>query len=211
MNDVKNHLASSLGQKDEAPNIALAVLIAEREDREAVAALVTLLQDKKKDLRSDAIKVLYELGDRKPVLLQPHFEAFITLLAIKDNRMQWGLMTALASLVPLEAGKIYKLLSQLLDIAAQGSVITKDQLIHILLQLYALPAYRKEVRALLLEQLQIALTNQLPMYAEQVLPLVDAAEKDSFMTVLQQRLPDIDKESKRKRVEKVLKKLQQLK
>jgi hypothetical protein len=45
------------------------------------------------------------------------------------------------------------------------------------------------------------------MYAENALPVIDAGLKDKFVKTLSGRLDEIEKESKRKRVEKVIKKL----
>jgi hypothetical protein len=49
--------------------------------------------------------------------------------------------------------------------------------------------------------------NQLPMYAEQALPVINNDNKAKFIKVLETRLPDVDKESKKLRIRKVLKKL----
>jgi len=204
MDDVKGRLASSLGQRDETPNIVLAEAIAAAGDQAAVACLADLLKDKNKDLRSDSIKVLYEIGARRPGLLRPHLDVLLALLSTKDNRLQWGLMTALATLVSEDTAAIYQALPLILDIAAKGSVITKDQCVRILLALCQSQQYRTEALVLLLEQLRMALPNQLPMYAEQALPLIDAAHKTVFTEVLEARMEDIEKDSKKKRVEKVI-------
>jgi hypothetical protein len=78
----------------------------------------------------------------------------------------------------------------------------------VLLQLAQLPDYSGQAIPLLLEQLQQSLPNQLPMYAEQALPVIPAAHKAALTAVLQSRLGDMEKESKRKRIEKVISKLQ---
>ncbi|HRH38307.1 MAG TPA: hypothetical protein PK760_08175, partial [Flavobacteriales bacterium] len=62
-------LASSLGRRDEQPNIALAEAIAARKDHKAVTQLVDVVRAKDKALRSDAIKALYEVGERSPELI----------------------------------------------------------------------------------------------------------------------------------------------
>lgn len=50
-------------------------------------------------------------------------------------------------------------------------------------------------------------TNQLPMYAENAIPIVNAANRGAFVRVLASRLDEIEKESKRSRVQKVIKKV----
>jgi hypothetical protein len=59
----------------------------------------------------------------------------------------------------------------------------------------------------LIEQLKNAATNQLPMYAENVLPIISDKYKSTVIKTLTKRLGEIEKETKRKRVEKVIKKL----
>jgi lipoate-protein ligase A len=57
------------------------------------------------------------------------------------------------------------------------------------------------------ERLTKSPTNQLPMYAENTLPVIDETNKAAFIKTLQSRLADIEKDTKRIRVEKVIKKL----
>jgi hypothetical protein len=45
------------------------------------------------------------------------------------------------------------------------------------------------------------------MYAENAMPVISAATSERFIKVLETRFNDIDKESGRKRVERVIKKL----
>ncbi len=70
-----------------------------------------------------------------------------------------------------------------------------------------MPKYSGTVFPLLLEQLAGCPPNQLPMYAELVLPIVIGDFKEVFSKIIQERLPDMPKESQKKRLEKVLKKL----
>jgi hypothetical protein len=50
-------------------------------------------------------------------------------------------------------------------------------------------------------------THQLPMYAENAVPVINESNKAVFIKTLNSRLDEIEKERKRKRVEKVIKKL----
>lgn len=59
-----DQLASSLGRRDEVPNQELAEKIAAAKDKKAVKDLVDNLANKNKDIQSDCIKVLYEIGER---------------------------------------------------------------------------------------------------------------------------------------------------
>ncbi|HTN18474.1 MAG TPA: hypothetical protein VL092_12370 [Chitinophagaceae bacterium] len=201
-------LASSLQRRDEEPNIALAQQIAHNKDKTAVQELVQLLSGKQKDLRHDSIKVLYETGALEPALLAPYLDNFLDLLQHKDNRLQWGAMTALQTLTATEPKALYTALPRILEAAESGSVITNDACVRILVQLCMEKPYTAEVLPLLNEKLLHSPENQLPMYAELALPVIDKVHKDSFIRTLNGRLADMDKESKRKRVLQVLKKLQ---
>jgi hypothetical protein len=58
---------------------------------------------------------------------------------------------------------------------------------------------------LLTREFQTCPINQLPMYAENAMPTITEKNKLFFIKTLTARLDDIEKESKRKRVEKVIK------
>ena len=102
---------------------------------------------------------------------------------------------------------IYNSLPKILDAVDNGSVITRDYAMNILITLASISQYSESAFSLLTEQLLTSPTNQLPMYAERILPIINEQNKNDFVEALKSRLNDIEKESKRKRVEKVIKKL----
>ena len=116
-------------------------------------------------------------------------------------------MTALDTISSINPKGIYNNLGKILEIADKGSVITKDHTVNILIKLSTHEKYRNETIPLLLEQLKISAINQLPMYAERALPVIRSSDMKIFAEVLSDRLNDIEKESKRKRMEKVIRKL----
>lgn len=71
---VIDKLASSLNRRDEAPNQELAKRITDKNDRKAVQELVANLGTKSKAIQSDCIKVLYEIGERKPEFIADNVE-----------------------------------------------------------------------------------------------------------------------------------------
>ncbi|WP_256762112.1 hypothetical protein [Cohnella sp. WQ 127256] len=200
-------LATSLNRKDEGPNQELAKFIADREDREAVKELLDNLYNRDKNIQSDCIKVLYEIGELKPSLVAAYSKEFIALLDHGNNRLVWGAMTALDAITLENPETIYLSLDKIVGIANKGSVITKDHGINILIKLCSLKQYTDHAFNLLIEQLQRCPTNQLPMYAENAISIVNDNNKDLFIKTLCSRLDDIEKDTKRKRVEKVIKKL----
>ena len=204
---ILNKLASSLNRRDEKPNQELAKQIADKNDKKAVKELVENLNNKSKDIQSDCIKVLYEIGERKSALIAEYAKEFVTLLDNKNNRLQWGAMTALATITLENPKIIYSALSKIIAIADSGSVITRDHCVNILIRLCSVKQYADDAFSLLTEQLLNSPTNQLPMYAENAMPIINDKNKKSFIKTLSSRLDDIEKDTKRKRVEKVIKKL----
>ena len=206
---VTERLASSLGRRDEEPNMQLAAEIAERGDKEAVKQLMEVFDGKNKHQKSDAIKVLYETASRNPSLIAPYLEDFLGLLESKDNRLQWGAMTALASLAAVKPRELFSQLPLVLQAAESGSIITRDQALKVMIALYAQKEY---VEMLFPEMLEVVIRspeNQLPMYAEEVTAAIGkAAHASRLIKVIRDRLPEVQKESKVKRLQKVLNKLE---
>ncbi len=202
-----NKLATSLNRRDEVPNQELAKQIAKTNNAKAVKELVENLSNKSKDIQNDCIKVIYEIGVLKPVLIAGYITELLALLTHKNNRLQWGGMIALDIITPENPAAIYKALPKIIDAADKGSVITNDHCVGILIKLCTEKKYAADAFALLNERLKKSPTNQLPMYAENALPVIDETNKTIFIKTLQSRLADIEKDTKRIRVEKVIKKL----
>jgi len=181
--------------------------VAAAKDKTAVRELVDNLSNKNKDIQNDCIKVLYEIGETAPSLIASYSSEFLALLDHKNNRLQWGAMTALSSITLEDPETIYASLPKIIEAANKGSVITKDYAVNILIRLCSLKQYAQGAFTLLNEQLLGSPVNQLPLYAERAMPVINNANSKQFIRTLTLRLADMDKESKRKRVERVIKKL----
>jgi hypothetical protein len=204
-----NQLACSLNRRDEVPNQELAKKIAAANDAKAVQEVIDHLNNKDKNIASDCIKVVYEIGVLQPKLIAPFTTEIIALLDSKNNRMQWGAMIALHLITPVNPKVIYNALAKIIAVADKGSVITNDHCVGILIKLCAVKEYVADAFTLLIERLRICPTNQLPMYAENAMPIINKTNKTLFITTLQARLSEIEKDTKRIRVEKVIKKVNQ--
>lgn len=204
---VIDNLATSLNRRDEVPNQELAKQIADKNDKHAVKELFENLHHRSKDIQSDCIKVICEIGILKPKLVADFANQLVALLDNKNNRLKWGAMTALNTITNENPKQIYSALAKIIEVADKGSVITNDHCVGILNKLCAITEYADDAFPLLNERLMISPTNQLPMYAENALPIINKKNKTAFTNTLIERLSEIEKESKRKRVEKVLKKL----
>ncbi len=205
--DVLSKIASALNRRDEVPNQELAKEIIANEDREAIQILIEHLSHKSKAIQNDCIKVIYEIGESRPDLIVPYFEIFLEMLGSKNNRLQWGVMTALNCIAHLKPQETFYHLPRILETAEKGSVITRDHAINIIITLANTEKYRTEAFALLREQLLGSPVNQFAMYAERTVPVVDKDNKEQFIKILETRMQDLQKESQKKRVEKIIRKL----
>jgi len=200
-------LASSLGRRDEVPNQELARQIVKSKNAKAVKELVDNLANRDKNIQSDCIKVLYEIGEQRPELIANYDKEFLALLESRNNRLVWGAMTALDYIAAIDPALIHRNLAKILIVSDTGSVITKDHAVGILIKLAGDKRFAGDALTLLREQFRGCATNQLPMYAERALGVIPDRSKKDFIKVLTGRLGDIEKESGRKRVEKVIAKL----
>ena len=180
---VLDKLASALERNDERPNVELAEALVAKPDKKAIAVLADALSTGSIAIQNDAIKVLYEIGERAPELVAPHAEAFLALLKSKNNRNVWGAMSAIDTIALVKAKEVAAHLKDILAAADKGSVIAKDKAMSTLAKL----ASAGEAKAMpaLLERLADAAPNQFPMYAEMAAAAVPPAHKARLVAILE--------------------------
>lgn len=200
-------LSSSIGKKDKEQNKKLAKEIAYQEDTEAILELVENLNNKDKNIQSDCIDTLYEIGYIKPKLVADYYNDFLNLISSKNNRMVWGGMIALSTITDLKHKEIFETLDKIMTVTDKGSVITIDNGVKILIKLTKHPEYFNKTNPLLMEQLIKCPIKQLPMYSERALECVTDRNKIEFVQLLENRFPECEKDSQKKRLEKILKPL----
>jgi hypothetical protein len=198
-------LASRQGQKGDEVNITLAKEIAASGNKEAIAELVTHLKNKDKNVQSDCIKTLYETGYRNPELIVPYLNTFMEMLSGKNNRMIWGSMIALTTIADIKHREIFDSLDVIMQTVDKGSVITIDCGVMILAALNKHKAYFGTTNPLLMEQLVKCPIKQLPMYAERSLICITDRNRDEFRNLIENRLNECERDSQKKRLQKVLK------
>ncbi|WP_297104322.1 hypothetical protein [uncultured Devosia sp.] len=203
---VADRLSGSMDRRDEAPNIALAEEIAAAGDSAAVSELIALIGSGTTRQRNDAIKVLYEIGARKPELIVGYCGVFLEALGSRTNRQVWGAMQALDSVAALRAEQIAAELPQIIEAADRGSVIAKDRCTSILTKL-ARAGYADKAVPILVERLKTAAPNQFPTYAEETASVVTPEAKPGLIRTIRERLAGITQRAKRERMEKLLRKL----
>lgn len=205
--DIASRLAHARGRRDEEPNVQLAEELAASGDVEGIARIAEIAITGSRPAQNDAIKVLYEVGARNADLLRPHLRGFLQLMQSRNNRMVWGALTALAHLARVDADPIADNLDAILEAADAGSVIARDQAVQILIALKAKPSLASGATAHMLARLRSAAVNQLPMHAEQIHAVLEAQDYPKFREVLTMRLADAMPQSKRRRIETIIRKL----
>ncbi len=203
---VLDRLAGAMDRRDEQPNIALAEDIAARGDLAAVAELADAVRTGPTRQANDALKALYEIGARNPELIAGQCPVFVEALRSSNNRKVWGAMSAIDTVAERRAATLVAELPAIIAAADKGSVIAKDHCNSILVKL-ARAGYGELAVPILVERLRSAAPNQFPTYAEDIAPVLTPESRPGFLAVLKERLGKIAQESKRKRVEKLLAKL----
>jgi hypothetical protein len=163
--------------------------------------------NKEKKIQNDCIKVLYEIGYRKPKLISTSLPVFVGLLKNKNNRLIWGAMVAIDTITDVEPNDVYSFLAEIMQAIDKGSVITKDAGVEILAKLSVNANYEKNCFPLLMEQLKTCPVKQLAQYAEKTIQAISDKNKKEFITTINTRIPDLENDSQKKRINAVLKKI----
>lgn len=204
---ILHKLAFFLDQRSDVPNQQLADEIITAKDESAVKELVFNLKNKDKNIQSDCIKVLYEIGERgAPELIAPYFIEFGETLESKNNRLVWGAMIALDTITLVKPKNVFDLLSSIIKAVDNGSVITIDHGVAILAKLSSTKPMDEIAVPLLIEQLKKCPAKQFPMYIEKSAVAINQSNKEVFMKVIRERFTELDKETQKKRVEKIMRK-----
>lgn len=192
MTSALDRIASRQGRRDEVPNQELARDLAETEDVEAIREIAAHLWDRDLHVRSDCIKVLYELGERKPELIAPYAEEFLRLLTDRQNRMVWGAMTALGTIATVAADALYPRVEEIRTAMGRGSVIAVDNGVRALARLAAsAPERNAALFPVLVEHLGRCRAKEVPQHAEQIAVAVTPENRAAFVAVLERRLPEL--------------------
>ncbi len=196
-----------LGRNDEEPNIALAVELCETNHTAGIEEIVQGLSDKKEQLANDCVKILYEIGERRPELIADYVADFLKLLKSRNNRLVWGGMTALAEIAFLRSKEIFENRSIVYQAYENGSVITRDYSISVFACLAkADRQYEEEMLAILMKHLRTCRPKEVGQHAERALICVNENNSAEFAEVLRYRRNHLT-EAQKKRVDKLLKKI----
>jgi hypothetical protein len=118
--------------------------------------------------------------------------------------MKWGAMSALSAISKSDPGLLAKHIVHIVATMDAGTVITRDHGIYILAEVARLKKYHADSMELLLEQIEKAPVNQVPMYAEKTVEVISQPYVAKFISILKKRKDVMEIPSKAKRIEKVL-------
>jgi hypothetical protein len=202
---VLNRLASAQNRRDDVPNQQLAKELAQARDKQGVREIAEHLADDNPRVRSDCIKVLYEIGSLDPTLIAGYAERFLKLLQSKDNRLVWGGMIALSTIAALAAKDLHPHRQEIMRAVDTGSVITQDNGVKALALIAASkPAYQEDVFPYLLRHLSACRPKDVAQRSEMILAAVTSKNKRAFILVLEHRLSHLSS-AQQTRVKRVLK------
>lgn len=205
---VLEQMALFAHQRDEKNNVAIAERIAVNEDYAEVRQIINLLQEGNIALKNDCIKILYEVGERKPFLIDAYLPLFLNLLSSKNNRLQWGAMCAVFYCSKTQGKQVFKSLNDILKATKNGSVICRDYRVFTLIELASNKSNYKKIIPLLQAELYECPENQFPMYCEKSALLGKKFIASILMPVILKRIEQIKKESRQKRLHRIIKKHQ---
>ena len=200
-------LAYSLGRNDEEPNIELAQELAKTKNKKGIKEIVDGLNNPKEQIVNDCIKVLYEIAALSPELVAEYADNFVELLKSKNNRLVWGGMTALAKIVPLNPGEVFKNLDIVVNAYKKGSVITVDNSISVFAELAkADKKYGKKVLPIIMKHLENCRPKEVGQHAERAFVCINKNNSQKYKKILLKRRESLT-DAQKKRVDKLLEKL----
>lgn len=203
---IQDHLASSLGRKDQGPNHSLAEkIVAGDQD---IQELVTFFKTKPhRDLQKDAIITIAYVSELDPRPVLPFFDLLTENLDSSISRVVYGSMMALSRIASLIPERIFEELPRIIDTMHGDSIVARDYGFRILTEMYAVPKYAEDVFPLAIEEIQLAPDNQLGQYVERLLPLLKEDHRSILRKILEARKEELQNPYHLKRLDKNLKKL----
>lgn len=204
---ILDRLASSLGRNDEVPNQDLARELVNSNDIDGIREIAQNIWNRKTAIRSDCIKVIYEIGALKPELIADFYPDFVRLLISRENRMVWGAMYALAAISRIKADELYPFIHNIKKAMEQGSVITIDNGVKALAGIASHnSSYQKEIVPYLLRHLGKCRTKEVPQHAESTLSAISGEFVEPFRQVITNRMAEMTP-TQAQRVRRILRSL----
>jgi hypothetical protein len=197
------------GRRDEVPNRELARELAKAKDREGLREIADNLWNKERNVASDCIKVLYEIGYIDPSLIEDYTADFLKLLGSRNNRLVWGAMLGLSTVADRRADEIWGHIDAVIRLVEGGTVITKVTGVRVLAGVAAHDAeYSKRILPVLLALLRTCIPRDVRTHAESMLPAVNEGNRMEVLAVLESRMGEMTP-SQKTRLLKVIRTMQE--
>ena len=197
-------------RRDEVPNQLLAKELAGTRNKDGIREIAENLGNKDKNVRSDCLKVLYEIGYLDPGLIAGYGDDFLKLLKSKDNRMVWGAMIGLATIADRLPKEIWAQIDDILHITESGTVITQVWGMRVMARVAAADEkYKEKIFPFLLKQIRTCIPRDVPTHTESILCAVDQKNKRELLSILEARRPELTP-AQLTRFKKVLKQIDQI-
>lgn len=202
-------LAYSIGRKDEEPNVDLALELIQTNDYNGIQKIVDGLSNTTEQIANDCIKVLYEIGERKPELISKYVDTFIRLLKSRNNRLVWGAMMALSKIASITSQEIYDNLETVINAYENGSVITVDNSISVFAELVRADSkFEKKVFPIIMKHLETCRPKEVAQHSERAFICITTENAAAFKKILTERSAMLTALQK-KRVDKLLKRIEE--
>jgi hypothetical protein len=187
-----DRIAFFQNRRDEVPNQLLAKELVEKRNKDGIREIAENLENKNKNIRSDCLKVLYEIGYLEPGLIADYGDNFLKLLKSKDNRMVWGAMIGLAAIADRCPQEIWAQIDDVIRITESGTVITQVWGMRVLAKVAAADEkYKEKIFPFLLKQIQACIPRDVPTHAESILCAVDHRNKKELLSILEARRAEL--------------------
>ena len=199
-------IAYNLGVNNEEPNIKVAEELCKTSNKCDIDEIAEGLKNKNKCIANDCIKVLYEIGERKPELISDYIYEFLKLLKSKNNRLVWGAMTAIAQITEVKSKEIYGHIDDVFYAYENGSVITRDNSITVFAKLAKCNSlYEEAMVDKICVHLSACRPKEVAQHAERASICINKSNFEKFEKVILGRYGSLT-DSQKKRIDKLMKK-----
>ena len=193
-------------RRDEKLNQKLAKELAEMKDNKGIQEIAENLWNENKNIQSDCLKVLYEIGYISPELIVDYVNDFLKLLKSKNNRTVWGALIALATLADKKSEAVWKNIDDVIDVRDHGSHITVVWGLKTLaIVLSKNKKYHNKIFPILLKHLKECIPRDVPKYTENIIFAIDEKDKNDLLSIITQRKHEL-KPSQLTKIRRTLKK-----
>jgi hypothetical protein len=192
MSDLLNRLGYLQTRRDRTPNLDLARDLAARDDKVGIREIAENMWNDNKNIHSDCMNVMYEIGRVDPNLITPYAVDFIKFLKSRHENMTLGAITALSEIAKVKPDFIFKNAAEIKRMTETGSDTAVEKSISALTHTAASSEeYSASIFPYLLQHLSACHHKQLTERAEKILPAVNEDNNAEFIKTLKKRLESL--------------------